>query len=139
MIKVVCGIIYKEDKVFIARKKKGKALAGYWEFPGGKIETDESPETALARELEEELGMAVSVGEFLGENIHQYPTQTIKLLAYNCIFIEATLNLTDHDQIKWVPPKELGKYQIAPADVPFISLAIEKSKWDLSEMIKNRN
>jgi len=127
MIQVVCGIIYKNDKVFIARRKQGKALAGYWEFPGGKIEFGENAEDALARELKEELGMIVLVQNFIGLNTHKYPNLTIKLLAFNCVFKEASLTLVDHDNYKWVDTKELCHYNMAPADVPIIKL-ISKAK-----------
>jgi 8-oxo-dGTP diphosphatase len=87
-IKVVCGIIWKDGLLFIARRKAGKALAGFWEFPGGKLEKYEAPETALVRELEEELGMQVEVLDFFGSSVHAYETLSIKLIAYNCNFIE---------------------------------------------------
>ncbi|MBG6131642.1 8-oxo-dGTP diphosphatase [Aquimarina sp. EL_43] len=122
MLEVVCGIIHKDHKVFIARKKQGKALAGYWEFPGGKIELGEDPEDALARELREELGMIVLVQKFVGYNTHVYPNVTIKLLAFNCVFKEASLTLIDHDKYKWVNPEELINFKMAPADVPLIKL-----------------
>ncbi len=124
MIEVVCGIIYKEDKVFLARKKTGKALAGFWEFPGGKIEKHESPKEALERELHEELGMIVSIQSYLGSNQHQYASNTIKLMAYTCLFIDATLNLIDHDLYEWVAPSDLINYEIAPADLPLIKLIV---------------
>jgi len=127
MTEVVCGIIYKEDKIFIARKKKGKSLAGFWEFPGGKIEKNESPEEALERELNEELGMSISIKDYLGSNHHEYSSKKIKLIAYNCIYIDATLNLIDHDEFKWVMPSDLINYQIAPADIPLIKFIIEKN------------
>ncbi|CAM1359206.1 ADP-ribose pyrophosphatase [Tenacibaculum litopenaei] len=122
MINVVCGIIYKNDKIFIARKKTGTNLAGYWEFPGGKIEKGENPKTALKRELLEELDMQVTINEQIGINIHKYETITINLIAYHCNFIKATYHLTDHDHYEWVHPKELLNYKFAPADIPFLSL-----------------
>lgn len=122
MLEVVCGIIYKKDKIFIARKKKGKPLAGYWEFPGGKIEQNENPKKALIRELEEELGMVVSVGNQFGENLYQYPDKTIKLIAYSCTFIKASYNLIDHDKYEWVTIKELSNYQFAQADLFFVKM-----------------
>jgi 8-oxo-dGTP diphosphatase len=122
MIKVICGIIYKGDEIFIGRRKKGKVMAGKWEFPGGKIEENESEPYALIRELKEELGMSVSVQEKLGSNIHEYNSFTINLVAYKCSFISATFNLTDHDKFDWVLPSELENYNLAEADIPLANL-----------------
>lgn len=116
-IKVVCGIIWKENKVFIARRKAGKSLAGFWEFPGGKLEEGEEPESALVRELEEELGMKVKISAFFGSQVHHYERFSIELLAYTCTFIAASYQLTDHDETAFVDPKDLASYQLAPADL----------------------
>lgn len=116
-IKVVCGIIWKEGKVFIARRKAGKSLAGFWEFPGGKLEEGEAPELALVRELEEELGMQVNISEFFGSKIHHYESFSIELIAYRCEFVAASYHLTDHDEIVFVTPSKLKDYKIAPADL----------------------
>jgi len=117
-IKVACGIIWKEGKVFIARRKPEKSMGGYWEFPGGKIEEGENPEEALARELKEELGMLVNVTRFFGSNTHAYEKFTIELIAYECTFIEASFLLTDHDDWKFITPSALSDEKLAPADVP---------------------
>lgn len=116
-IKVVCGIIWKENKVFIARRKPGRSLAGFWEFPGGKLEENEEPEPALLRELEEELGMKINISEFFGSQVHQYETFSIELIAYTCEFISASYQLTDLDEIAFVGPRDLSAYKIAPADL----------------------
>lgn len=121
-IKVVCGVIWKEDKIFIARKKPEKSLGGYWEFPGGKIESGENPKHALERELKEELGMDVIVEGLIGQNIHFYNEIAIELIAYKCNFIEATFQLTDHDEYKFVLQSELDKFNIAPADLFILKL-----------------
>jgi 8-oxo-dGTP diphosphatase len=122
IIKVVCGIIWKDDKVFIARRKPEKALGGYWEFPGGKLEENESPENALRRELTEELGMKAEIGNFFGTNIHNYETFTIELHAYNCTFIFSTFSLTDHDELEFVSPADLFNFHISPADMKFVNM-----------------
>ena len=59
MIRVVCGIIFKDDKILLTRRKKGKSLEGFWEFPGGKVEKEETDTIALKRELKEELGLEI--------------------------------------------------------------------------------
>ena len=124
MIKVVCGIIRQEDKIFICRRRKGKSLAGYWEFPGGKIEDGEKPEESLVRELMEELGMEVHVGQFLGSSQHDYGSFKIELMAYECVLLAYNGVLTDHDRFEWVSLVEVGKFNFAPADVPLLQLIL---------------
>jgi 8-oxo-dGTP diphosphatase len=115
-LKVVCGIIWKDGKIFIARRKPEKSLGGYWEFPGGKIEEGEDAEIALIRELKEEFEMEVQVKIYFGQNIHQYENFQIELIAYECDFVKASFKLTDHDEYKFVEPKELAQVKLAPAD-----------------------
>src|ERR1043165_5515567 len=98
-VKEVCGVIWKEGQVFIARRKSGKSLAGFWEFPGGKLEENEEPESALLRELSEELGMQVKINKFLDSKIHHYESFSIELIAYTCEFVSASYHLTDHEEI----------------------------------------
>jgi 8-oxo-dGTP diphosphatase len=116
-IKVVCGLVWQENKVLIAKRKPGKSLAGYWEFPGGKIEAGEDAESSLIRELEEEMGMQIKISGFLGNHEHQYENFKIELIAYQCEFKSASFHLTDHDAFEFVEPARLVNYQIAPADL----------------------
>jgi 8-oxo-dGTP diphosphatase len=115
---VTCAIIEKEGKILIARRAIGQKLAGKWEFPGGKVEDGESPEECLKRELEEEFGIKVEVGEFITSNKHHYDHISIELLAFQVKFISGEFTLTDHDTIEWVVPEELLNYDLAAADVP---------------------
>lgn len=120
-IKVVCGIIWKDGKVLIARRKPEKSLGGYWEFPGGKLEENESAEVALVRELKEEMGMVLENIHYYDANFHQYDSFKIELIAYNCDFVSASFQLTDHDDFQFVLPNQLAEYKMAPADVYFIN------------------
>lgn len=126
-IKVVCGIIYKDNKIFICRKRKGKPLEGYWEFPGGKIEADEKHEDALERELKEELEMEVQTEKLLKSTIYHYENFSIELIAYICQYKEWDGSLTDHDDFKWVDASELLEYPLAPADIPIAKALISKA------------
>jgi 8-oxo-dGTP diphosphatase len=122
MIKVVCGIISNDGKVFIARRKDGKSLAGYWEFPGGKIEVGELENEALIRELDEELNMKVEIIKHLGAFVHYYENFSLNLLGIKCNLIKWNGMMTDHDKAEWVLPEELVKYKFAEADLPFLDM-----------------
>ena len=126
-IRVICGIIFKDEKIFLCRRNPSKSLAGYWEFPGGKIESGETEKDALSRELHEELGMKVKVGEYFKTVIHPYDMFTIELIAYICQFQEANYTLTDHDKYEWVDREDLKKWNLAPADIPLANAIMESN------------
>lgn len=118
IIKVVCGIIFNDDLVYLCRRNPHKSLGGYWEFPGGKIEPGEEEESALSRELFEELGMKVEIKEYFKTVVHNYGSFEIELIAYICKFEEASYRLTDHNRYEWVNRKDLTQWNLAPADIP---------------------
>ncbi|HGO5854091.1 TPA: (deoxy)nucleoside triphosphate pyrophosphohydrolase [Mannheimia haemolytica] len=89
-----------------------------WEFPGGKIESGESPESCLVRELNEELGIKTKVNLFCTEIVHHYPTISIKLKAYYCSIASGEIQMLIHDNLKWVEIWELLSYELLPADIP---------------------
>jgi len=121
IINVAVGIIVKNNKVFAARRKPGLHLAGFWEFPGGKIEQNESPEQCLERELREEFGIETQVTHYIGENIHSYNDKTVRLIAYQVEYLSGDFQLRDHDQMQWVAIPELDSLVWAEADIPLIS------------------
>ena len=122
MIKVVAAILQNDDKIIIAKKKEGKPLAGFYEFPGGKVEEGENPEDSLVRELMEEMSIKVTVKDYVGKSIYDYGNgKVIELLGYTAEIIEGDIVLTDHDEYRWVTLEEVCNYNIAPADIPLIS------------------
>lgn len=125
-IKVVCGIIYNGERILLCRRSPNKSLSGYWEFPGGKVENSEKYEDALSRELMEELGMKVKIGQHYMTVVHKYEKLAIELIAYNCQFIEANFMLTDHDSFEWVHAKDINNWNLAPADIPIATKLISK-------------
>ena len=128
MIEVAAAIIENEHgQILIARRKKGKAQEGLWEFPGGKIENNETIEECLKRELQEEMNIEIQPYEPFGVNDHYYGATHIRLHAYKAKFMSGKLILVDHDQCKWVYSKELGEYVFAPADVMFVKSLIGNS------------
>jgi mutator protein MutT len=120
MITVTAAIIKKDGLILAARKRPGLHLAGYWEFPGGKIEGNETAEQCLARELKEEFGVHCVVGDFLTESVHDYGTRTIRLLGYHVTHSDGDFQLSDHDEIRWLPIDTLPSLQWAPADIPLV-------------------
>ena len=116
MQRVTAAIIEEGGKIFIARRREGKNLAGKWEFPGGKIEPGETPEESLARELAEELDLRVSVGELLCRVFFESGQISLELLTYRVKRLSGEPVLREHDDARWVEPAELGSYDLADSD-----------------------
>ncbi len=117
IIKVTAGVITDSDKVLITRRAPTGNFAGGWEFPGGKIEVNETPQGCLARELKEELNIVVSVGEFCAEATRDYGNMNINLIAYYCTIVHGEIEISVHDKYKWIKINDLLKYDLLPADV----------------------
>ncbi len=126
-IRVVCGALVREGEVLVVRRGPGGAAAFKWELPGGKVEEQEDDRVALARELAEELHLDVTVGAYLEEHVHRYPSVTVRLVAYACWDREEIKGpmLTEHTAARWLGREELHGMDWAPADVPLLdSVAI---------------
>ncbi|EIU7214838.1 TPA: (deoxy)nucleoside triphosphate pyrophosphohydrolase [Pseudomonas aeruginosa] len=115
---VAAAVIYLNDKVLITRRAPGEKLAGIWEFPGGKLEAGETPQTCIVRELREELGVESVAGEILTTSLYTYPGGAVELIAVVVSLRSTALKLQVHDLAKWIPPQELLSYDLAPADIP---------------------
>ena len=123
---VTAAIMLRDNKVFIAQRRRGDHLEKLWEFPGGKVEDGETPEHCLKREMYEEFGINVEVGQFLWESIYEYPKGVIKLVAYMTTWVGNSLKPLVHDDCRWIGKEELGCYQFAPADIPFLGKLVEE-------------
>ena len=97
-------------------------MAGLWEFPGGKIEPDETARAALEREIVEELQCIVEVGDEITTTTYEYDFASVTLTTFYCGLIDGTPQLTEHVSIRWLPPSELDELDWAPADVPAMAL-----------------
>ena len=128
MVLVTAAIIFKEERVLIARRSSGSKLPLVWEFPGGKVEEGETPQECLQRELLEELGIKVTVGDFLGKSNYSYPHGQIELLAYYVTWEEGNIKLTSHDYVAWVSLDEIKEYDMAPADMPIVNILLANAK-----------
>jgi 8-oxo-dGTP diphosphatase len=120
---VTAGVLRNADgALLLVRRGPEESLSGYWEFPGGKVELDESEHECLQRELKEELAIDVAVGEFIAENHYVYEHGEFLLKAFQVRHIRGELALRVHDELAWVNPTELTSYRLAPADIPIAQL-----------------
>lgn len=115
-IPVVTALMRKNGKILLGLRPVGETLAGAWEFPGGKIEQGESPEEALKRELQEELGVEAEVGELRLVHTHSYGERGVLLLFYDVNFWKGEPKTVYHDDLRWVDAEELEKIQIPEAN-----------------------
>ena len=103
VIEVVAGIIYNDNnKILIAKRNHLKDQGNLYEFPGGKVEKNESYEDALIREIKEELEMDIIVLNKIDEEIFEYPEKKIKLIAFNAKAINRSIKMKEHEDLKWV-------------------------------------
>lgn len=118
-IPVVAAVLWDErGRVLLARRPPGGPHGGLWEFPGGKVEPGESPESALAREILEELGAGVKVGREVGRVDHAYPHLRIRLTAYACTLARGTPVPLQGQELAWLEPRELLCLPMPEADIP---------------------
>ena len=106
----------------LARRSSGEKLAGFWEFPGGKVEDGETPEECLARELDEELGIQARISRKCAESLHEYDHGNFRIVAYIADWIAGDLRPRVHDRVEWVKIRDLGEYQLLPADGPIAAV-----------------
>lgn len=97
-------------------------MAGHWEFPGGKVKEGETREAALRRELEEELGIEVSVGEQLSTLDYSYPHLDITLHLFSCLSFEGEPRELYHSDIRWLAPREIDRASLVPSNLPFLDI-----------------
>lgn len=118
-ILVVAALIMKKDKVLIARRSTGdENVLGKWEFPGGKVEPNETEEHAIEREIKEEFELIIKANKYITNNVCEYPTKIVDLRLYECEYISGEFKLHDHSEYQWVNINELLNYDLAPADIP---------------------
>ncbi len=121
---VSAALIDGRGQVLLQQRPKGKAMAGLWEFPGGKIATGETPEAALCRELDEELGITVAESdlEAFGFASHRYDTFHILLLLWVCRRWQGTPTPRETQTIAWTLPGAMNDYPMPAADAPLVTL-----------------
>jgi 8-oxo-dGTP diphosphatase len=118
-----CALVDADGRVLIAQRPPGRAMAGLWEFPGGKVEAGETPEASLIRELNEELGVVVNEACLapLTFASHRYADFHLLMPLYVCRRWEGLVRAQEGQELAWVKPNRLKDYPMPPADVPLIS------------------
>jgi 8-oxo-dGTP diphosphatase len=118
---VVAAIIERNGEILICQRKAGQQYAGKWEFPGGKVEPDEELRAALARELEEELGISATIGEEIARYRYEYPGRPpIQLIFYDLKRFQGEPVNRIFEQIRWERPEKLPEYDFLDGDIEFV-------------------
>lgn len=118
---VTAAVIRNDDFVLITRRPEGKPHAGMWEFPGGKLDGNEAPRDCLRREIYEELGLEVAVGDILETAYYRYDWGPVLILAFECRPLAGEIRNLQVAEHRWVTPQDLSSFTLLPADYPIIA------------------
>jgi len=130
VIEVAAGIVFREGRVLIARRRPQDHLGGLWEFPGGKRQPGESYEACLHRELREELDIEVQVGERIANITHDYPEKSVHLEFFLCRWVRHEPRAVGCSDFAWVRREELANYAFPAADAQLLArLTADASLW----------
>ena len=128
-IEVAAGLVFRDGKLLITQRPAGGHLAGLWEFPGGKREPDESFEDCLQRELMEELGIEVEIGELIESIAHEYVEKTVHLRFFRCVWKRHEPQALGCPAYQWVSATELTCYNFPAADARLLALLGTNDHW----------
>lgn len=122
-IRVVGAVIVNsDDEILCAQRPEGKNLALKWEFPGGKVEADETETEALVRELEEEMECRIGVEDKITTTVYEYDFGIVELTTYYAELLAGEIKLLEHVDMKWMSRENIGDLDWAPADIPAIEM-----------------
>jgi 8-oxo-dGTP diphosphatase len=118
MIHVAGAVIQNaQGEILCALRSAGMSMPGLWEFPGGKLETGESPQSCLVREIKEELGCEIEVGGMIADVEHDYPSIRVHLMTYFAAIVSGVPEAREHERLEWLPASRLRELEWAPADL----------------------
>jgi len=123
---IAAAVIERDGRVLIAQRAKKDALCGKWEFPGGKLEAGETLHECLKRELFEELGIQVEVGEYFCTSTFYHKDSLFDMCVFRVTSFKGELTLNEHSAIAWVVPSELSNYDMPDPDRPIVELLQKK-------------
>jgi mutator protein MutT len=139
VIDVAAGLVFRDGLLLITQRPEGSHLAGLWEFPGGKLHPGEDWETALRRELIEELGFEASVGLVYEEVIHPYPEKSVRLRFFLCTVKSGEPHPIQCADLTWIRQDELSRFEFPPADARLLErLARDTEAWEAEANRHNR-
>lgn len=127
MTDVVAALIWDQDRFLACQRPADKARGLLWEFVGGKVEAGEAPEEALIRECREELGVTVQPLDLFMEVTHEYPDLTVRLILFNAVITDGTIQLLEHADARWIRPDEIPNYAFCPADKDILVRIMENA------------
>lgn len=125
---VTAGIIEHNNKILIGKRKDGKCLEALWEFPGGKLEDNESAKECLKRELKEELNIDTLIGDYIGSTSFKCGEKHIDLLAFKAKYLSGEIQMNCHQELKWVKKSELKDIDFVKADIEIVKILLEKEQ-----------
>ena len=120
-IEVVAAVIRRGDEIFATQRGYGE-FKDWWEFPGGKMESGETPQAALVREIKEELNTEITVSSLIGTVEWDYPTFHLTMHCFWCHIVAGELQLLEHESAKWLKPEDLESVKWLPADLQLLPL-----------------
>ena len=126
MTEVVAALIWQGDKFMICQRPASKARGLLWEFVGGKVEPGETKEQALFRECREELAVTLAVGDVFMDVVHEYPDLTVHLTLFHATIAGGVPKLLEHNDIRWITPREIPLYDFCPADEEILRRIMEE-------------
>ena len=128
-VEVVGAVIYDHTQGYLcALRGENMSLAGFWEFPGGKVEAGEDHKAALIREIKEELSCSIVIGDHITSVSHDYDHLRVHLHTYWATFEEGRPTAKEHEELRWVTLQELNQLNWAPADIPTVDKLLESKK-----------
>ena len=125
-IHVVGAVIVKDELILCAQRGDSKTLPFKWEFPGGKIEEGETPQEALAREVQEEMECEIKIADKIETTVYEYDFGFVHLTTFYCELVSGEPVLTEHKEIRWLAASDLAHLDWAPADIPAIEKIVRK-------------
>ena len=120
VVVVAAALLFDRDRLCLAKRAKGRAFSGTWEFPGGKVETGESAPSALRREIMEELGVEISEPWYVGDSWYQYPDRSVHILFFSARCDSEKVTLRVHENARWFEESALRQFFNNPGDEEII-------------------